>query len=474
MKTKNWFALALVLMAVVGILAGCSSEKPRDSSPSSSFDAPPLPDSTDSIISEIESSSFPNDCVTYLQNFETTLSALKSAQLVEKGPLLAKGFWKVQLALHDNLPNVSVDCVKEIKNTEKLLRSAEDYLIEREAAPLNDPAFPYQAFYRRGISTSFQFKDGDIIVTRGTDFLSTLLGRTGDHTAQFSQLIFIHVDPDTKEMRGMSAYIGPGAKLVSVEKTVLENALDNVRVLILRGKDQDLASRAADFTFKRFTSQLADGRVVPFDYTLTTNDHSAFTSPKIAQYGYETISNGDFQLPQHPSHFSEETWLTKRMGLEPGDIFNPSDMEVDARFDLIGEWRNPKLTEVSRRKDVVLEMTLRWIKNEGYTFQSSTRSAAATDEGQWPFFAKAPDSRTLPKKIPHKILLTAAQLNFVTDILLSELTREDQEFQKKTSVPMSAGELRAALEKFKSADFEVWKNRKTRAKAKLHKFFRPN
>jgi hypothetical protein len=475
MKTKNRLALALALTAVVGILASCSSEKTRDSSSSSSAsETPPLADSTDSIISEIESSSFPNDCVTYLQNFESTLSALKSAQLVEKGPLLAKGFWKVQLALHDHLPDVSVDCVKEIRNTEKLLRSAEDYLIEREAAPLDDPNFPYQSFYRRGISTSFQFKDGDILITRGNDFLSTLLSRTGDYTAQFSQLIFIHVDPDTKEMRGMSAYIGAGAKLISVEKTILENALDNVRVLILRGKDQDLASRAAEFTFKRFTSQLADGRVVPFDYSLTTSDHSAFTSPKIVQYGYETISNGDFELPQHPSHFSEETWLTKRMGLQPSDIFNPSDIEVDARFDLIGEWRNPKLTEASRRKDVVLETTLQWIKNEDYTFQSSTRSAAATDEGQWPFFAKAPASHALPKKIPHKILYNAAQLNFVTDILLNELTREDHEFKKKTSVPMSAGELRTALEKFKTADFQVWKNPKTHAKSKLHLFFRPN
>jgi hypothetical protein len=468
MKTKNKLAPALALIVM---LASCSSEKTHDTS-SPTNDAPVLSNTTDAILGEIESSSFPNDCVTYLQNLETTLDAIKSQQLMEKGSLLIKGFWKVQLALHDSLPSVSVDCKKEIRNTEKLLRSAEDYLIEREGSKV-DPHLPYQTMYRRGISSSFQFKDGDILITRGNDFLSTLLSRTADHTAQFSQVIFVHVDPDTKEMKGISSYIGPGVKIINLEKAVLENSHDNVRVLILRGKDQDLASRAADFTFKRFTSQLKKKGSVPFDYSMIATDHGQFTSPKLVQYGYETISNGDFSMPQHPSHLTEETWLTKRMGYETGDLFNPGDLEADGRFDLIGEWRNPKLTEISRRRDVVLESTLEWIKKDGYTLQK-TRSVDPSDKGPWPFFVKAPETTTLPKRVPHKILYTASQLSSVTNILLSELSKEDHAFKKVNSVPMSAGELKNALEKFRTEDLERWKNPKTRAKSKFHAFFRPN
>jgi hypothetical protein len=323
---------------------------------------------------------------------------------------------------------------------------------------------------------NFEFKNGDIMIARGTSFMSAIISRVGDVSSQFSHVILVHVDKANHKVETVESYVGVGVGIYDIE-TALKN--ENVRLLLLRARDPELASNAADFMCAKAKAAIAAGHPIPYDYKFDFADHSALSCAEVASYAYEEASAGKVELPFYPSRISENPTFLGRIGMKAGETFTPGDLEADPRFEMAMEWRDLRLTRDARVKDAIMSSMLNWVNDDGYqlrdTGQSSFAGAVvwrARKTFFWPLVQKVLKIQDFSKDIPRNLFQTVVLLNQIGEIFLNHTKEQDKAFEAQTGWPMTYQDLYKSLDDYRVEDLQLYQNKKTRKESEFHFAFR--
>ncbi|MEI8348144.1 MAG: YiiX/YebB-like N1pC/P60 family cysteine hydrolase [Pseudomonadota bacterium] len=225
-------------------------------------------------------------------------------------------------------------------------------------------------------------KSGDGLLLRSDGYISAAIAHAGVAETQLNHLAFVHVSP-AGEISTLEA--GPtGLKIYSIQEHL---DLRYIRTVVYRYEDSDLAKKAAQASYDYATNfRSENGYRLPYDFTFNYQYNSHLFCSEVIYYGFKTASNGAVDVPYFKSTFTPglKDFLNKAgIPLTDANIntyrtFIPGDIEFDPRFELVAEWRNPKLTADSRSKDIILRKVIEWIGHDNYQFRPSVLLRAGT------------------------------------------------------------------------------------------------
>ncbi len=398
---------------------------------------------------------------------------LDLAILKADGQKILDASFEARMALHSILEILPQSCKLKLKELNLLIRASEDYVgvhyyndpqisadsikFPEQPIPVYQPASYHPYHVGKGIDpiSKFEFKNGDIMITKGVSFVSSTISEIAHPRSLFSHIVFIHVDKETKEVTTMESYVGKGVGIYNIDEA-LKN--ENARILVLRAKDSELASKAADYMYDRVVDLKKKHKFIPYDYKLDFSDNSKLSCEEVAYDSFNQVSGGSFILPEVMSQvtMNDESFL-KRVGVRKGDMMVPADMETDSRFDIALDWTDYRIMRDSWRKDAVLGEMFRWIDEYNYKIREDMTSIGAKlvwstryIPGVWPMLSRLSGIPTdFTKDVPSLTISTIASLKEIGNILLPEITRADQEFFAKNGKWMSTEMLRESLEKFR-------------------------
>jgi hypothetical protein len=431
-------------------------------------------------------------CVGYLRELYRRIDGGNSnqydlEQTLETFPALSQELWKIRLALHHKLPEVSRECAVEMKAAFRAIRATEDYLgekyyrvkplqaseldFQKQPIPVKDrqgyPPFFVAPGYEQG---DFQFKSGDILITRGVSFLSAMIARLSDNDSQFSHVVLVHAD------KTIESYFGVGVGLYDLD-FALKN--ENARIIVLRAKDAALATRAGSMMYELAKKRIDEGKPIPYDYKMDFKDRSALSCAEVGQYSYDLASGGSVLIPQYPSSVTlNSPDFLNRIGQKQGELFAPGDLEIDPRFELVLEWRDYRLVRDSRYKDAILSQMYVWMEKYGYKLRGDAKSWFAENvvwrsrrTFLWPLVSTLVGVPDFSPELPRKAFGTMALLNQVGEVLLQELIRIDGVYEKNHGWPLTNRELENLLENIRATDLLQYRRGQ---KSLIHSIFRPD
>jgi hypothetical protein len=448
------------------------------------------------IAGEVQNSAWSNaQCVPTLQAIQNRIDQVGStnytrAQFQPLAAGLIDQLWKIRLTLHDHLAGASDDCAKEIRNSFRQFRFIEDFLGEIEFAPtefadLDSVDFEKQptafdettnGYLVQKADPNFQFQTGDIIVARGHSFLSAMIARLGDIDSQFSHVIMVTENPQTKAMETIESYVGLGVAIYD-RQTALRN--DNSRLLVLRPKDQALG-RAAALQMRAVVAARTGANRIQYDYALDFVDHTRMSCAEVSQVAFLNASNGKFILPERASTLTHGLDLVERLGVKPGPTFTPGDLEGDSRFDIVAEWRDLRTTRDSRLKDAIMTKVIAWMDADQFYLHDTVSSTMARTlvwdirhSFLWPTFKKVFKTKDFSAEVPRAMVSTVELVTEMGDAVLAELKARDDSHLQKTGLPMTYLELYSELEDMRIEDEATYLGRKTHSQSYLFKYLRP-
>lgn len=460
--------------------------------------APPkldnLLEASQQIAMDVEDYSFPQFCSSYLGELEKSIDAmdvksLPLSQLSVDAESIAKNSWEIRSTLHSRLSEVDKKCALQIQASFRQFRFIEDYLLEmsrkvthnspsqidfqKQPVPILDNS---ASFYEFRANSNAKFQPGDLLVTRGVSFLSGMIARLGKRSTQFSHVVMVSQDPVTKETKTIESYVGVGVAFYNLD-FALKN--ENARILWLRAKDQSLGLKASEKMSALVKERLDAKNPIKYDYELDFNDPKTMSCAEVSQVAFQ-MADEKFRIPYYPNEISGAKSIIERLKLVEGDTYEPGDMEIDPRFELVGEFRDLRLTRDSRQKDAIMSVVFDWMEHKDYELKDDMKSKMAGGiiysvrrTFLWPLVKKILKLDDFSKEIPRNMLRTVTLINELGAVMLAELQAKDLEFEKKHGVPMSYMDFYKTLEEMRAEDLKLYENKKTRKKAKFHKWIRP-
>jgi hypothetical protein len=100
---------------------------------------------------------------------------------------------------------------------------------------------------------------GDVFVTRGVSFLSSIIARMGVRPSQFSHIVFLHENPATKKLETIGSYVGVGVKFYDLDFALTN---ENAQILWPRSKDCGLAKRTFALIGGLVRERIAAGKTI--------------------------------------------------------------------------------------------------------------------------------------------------------------------------------------------------------------------
>lgn len=274
-------------------------------------------------------------------------------------------------------------CLASAQDVFKALRYVEDYLVEARIEKNSETTaeyvsmkgdFPYFLInpkYADQFKSYEDLKSGDVILSRGNAYSSAAIARIATSDYQFSHLSFVYRDAETKELFTSEAHIEIGSVTAPFVDHINEK---NVRSVIFRHVDEDLAHRASKAMFERVKKQQETGKNIDYDFSMNyKNDDKLFCSEVISS-GFRMADPDSEFVPKFKSKFTKGIIpFLNTIGVPVNneniaslDVFAPGDLQFDPNFELIAEWRNPKKLEESRFKDFILTKLFERMESEGY------------------------------------------------------------------------------------------------------------
>ena len=396
--------------------------------------------------------------------------------LKSDGQEILNSSFEARIALHSIVNLFPVDCRIKLKQLNLAIRGAEDYVgvhfyhddqVPAESIIFKDQPTPiynesaYHPFHLgKGINSKekFEFKNGDVMVTKGVSFVSSTISEIATPRSLFSHIVFIHVDKITKEVTTIESYVGKGVNIYPIEDA-LKN--ENARILVLRSKNSEMASSAADYMFNKVLELKKMNKIIPYDYLLDFNDNTKLSCEEVAFDSFKFASGGKVIIPEDMSTvLMKDTSFLKRIGIRKGAMMVPADMETDSRFDIALDWTDYRLMRDSWRKDASLGEMFKWINERDYKIYENLTSVAARGiwstryiPGLWNMMAHLSGiPKDFTKDVPPITISTMGSLKTIGSILLPEVTRADQEYYKKNGKWMTTELLRDSLETFRESD----------------------
>ena len=296
------------------------------------------------------------------------------------------------------------------------------------------------------------------MITKGVSFVSSTISEVASPQSLFSHIVFVHVDKTTKEIVTIESYVGKGVGIYPIDEA-LKN--ENARILVLRAKNTELASLAADYMYDRVMKLKAEHKFIPYDYDLDFSDNSKLSCEEVAYDSFKTASNGTIILPENMSEITlNDPNFLKRLGLKRGKMMVPADMETDSRFDIVLDWTDYRLMRDSWRKDAVLGEMFRWVQDYKYIIHENLTSEAAriiwstrNIPGLWQMMSKlAGLPQDFTKDVPSLTIATMASLKTIGHILFPEVAKSDALYFAQNKTWMSTSMLRKSLDDFRKTE----------------------
>lgn len=484
----------ILFSAFVVSLSGCSHQS-RDiaSTEVTPPDLSNLKEASQIIVEDVESLNFPEFCVSYLGTLEKNIDALNVTKLpkdklIEDAEEITNNSWRIRTTLHDKLADVDKSCALQIQSAFRSFRFIEDYLLElKEKVEHKGPAdidfqkqpvpikenLSYYSFMKNGKP---DFQSGDIFITRGLSFLSGMIARLGEVPTSFSHIVMLYKDPKTGEMKTIESYVGVGVAFYDMD-FALKN--ENARIMWLRAKDQGLAADAAKLMGALVKERLDKKDPIKYDYELDFNNPETMSCAEVSQVAFQMASNNQFKIPFYPNNISGPDDFLNRLKLKKGETYEPGDMEIDPRFELMGEFRDLRLTRDTRQKDAIMTSVFDWMLKKNYVLKDNMKTKMAGGiiydvrrTFLWPLVKKVLKLNDFSKEIPRNMVKTTALINELGDSILKELKKRDEAFEKTNGVPMSTMDMYRELEQMRVNDLKLYENKETRKQAVIHKLIR--
>lgn len=431
-------------------------------------------------------------CVNYLKTVEDETEKLDVRRILrgnlkKEAPHVVEASWEIRKTLHSRLTEFDKECVYQIQSSFQQFRFIEEFLLERltdvqdmkpegvdfqkQLTPMLEDA-PYYSLMTVNPNTKVSnAKGGDIFISRGLSFLSAMIARLGVRPTQFSHIVFVYENAD-KKLQTIESYVGSGVAFYDFPYA-LKN--ENARILWLRAKDTKLAAKAS-YELGEYVKK----NRIHYDYELDFDNHDTMSCAEVSRFAYKNVSDGKFILPYYPNEIVGAQTFLDHIGMKGGKTYEPGDMEIDPRFELMGEFRDLRLTRDSRQKDAILSAMYRWMDVEGYILYDSMKSKmaggiiySARHSFLWPLVRKTLKLDDFSKEIPRKMLRTVTILNQIGTELLAHVREKDRLFQLKSGLPMSPRHLAKTLEDFRQDDLNFYLKKGTRKQSKFHAWFRP-
>jgi hypothetical protein len=365
------------------------------------------------------------------------------------------------------------NCLSSAQDVARALRYIEDYLIElrvQKDSNINSEytnlvgEFPYLLVnpkFKDDFKTYHDLKSGDVILSRGNAYTSAAIARIAVSDYQFSHLSFVYKNPTTGELSTSEAHIEIGSVAAPFFAHLDEK---NVRTVVFRYKDQDVAHRASEAIYNRVKKANEAGKNIEYDFSMNYKDPSRLYCSEIVSAGFKLALPDSEFFPKFKSNFS--------MGMIPflnsvgvpvtkenvtqTDVFAPGDIQFDPNFELVAEWRNPKKLEESRYKDFILTKIFERMDKKGYEFDGSLKMDVQT-KALW-LLRRTPIVRKfLEKKFPLNMNPTQLEVFMMLDKIGDALYKEIELKSIDYDHPMTPKEIYKVIDDFMDKDLEVYK-----------------
>ncbi len=474
--------MKFIFLVACAALVSCSSV-PRE--PSSSSEG--LKDRIQRKMLDATAGFSDENCGRRLRNLQDSLkdinwTAYSNSELKKDSVMTIRAMWATRSLLHKKLGEVGRECALAMRDTFHIMRDTEDYLGEfAYDVPAYNPAslkfqeqpvpiLDYKAYPRYFVSESadadnFKFKSGDLMIARGVSFISAIISQVSDNRSQFSHVVFVNVDEKTKKANTIESYIGVGVSRYEMNYA-LKN--ENARLLLLRPKNSALGVKAAEILNKKVSEGNGRGGAIPYDYTMDFKDHSRMSCAEVATAGYRWASDGKIVLPTYSAQITlNNDRFLNDLSLKRGAIFTPDDLEIDPNFEMVVDWRDPRLIRDSRYKDAILAEMIRWVGSLNYQFHDTMKSFMAKylilpsrKTPVWGLVKQVTGAPNLDREIPKKSLGVMTVLGQIGDALLERVEQEDKNYIASHGRPMTNEQLRDFLESVRAQDLSSYENRK--------------
>ncbi|MFN8945854.1 MAG: YiiX/YebB-like N1pC/P60 family cysteine hydrolase, partial [Pseudobdellovibrionaceae bacterium] len=315
----------------------------------------------------------------------------------------------------------------------------------------------YRPKYR---TEPLEIKDGDVIVMRGNKHNSAAIARITTEDSQFSHALIVHIANDGKKY-AVEALIEEGIVIHDLDKILNEGV---GRMILLRQADQHLARQAALVAYNRGREAEAKGGE-PYDFSMSifkTNsngrvevNYDSFFCSKVISFAYDIASNGHFVPGRYLSKLPQDKNgpFLAGIGVTAAETIAPGDLEVDTRFDIVADWRDFRITQGLRLREVVLDKLFDMMENQGYQFQANAEiniiSRTAKNLSRVPLFAGLITMLVgkIPSYMNQDVIATMMMLQFTADPMYQDLIQVDNEYSRTTGLTMSPLALSAILER---------------------------
>lgn len=420
-----------------------------------------------------------------IEEYDKAPSSMNIDIIKKEGQEILNQSFDARIALHSMLGILPVVCKAKVRTLYLKMRMAEDYVgvhfyndpqisadsikYQEEPVPVYE-ADKYRPYHLgKGIdpTTKFEFKNGDIMITKGVSFVSSTISELATPKSLFSHIVFVHVDEKTKEVTTIESYVGRGVSIFPIEEA-LKN--ENARILVLRAKDSEMASRAANYMYEKVVKLKAQKKVILYDYKLNFSDNSKLSCEEVAFDAFKTVSSGAVIIPEMESMIElNDPKFLDRVGVKKGPMMVPTDMETDSRFEIVLDWTDYRVMRDSWRKDALLAEMFRWIGEYKYRIHENLTSVAAKliwstrfVPGLWGMLSSISGiPKDFTKDVPSLTISTMASLKGIGGQLLPVVSKADQDYFTQNGKWMTKEELSKTLDDY----------RKSKPK-KLRKIFR--
>lgn len=232
---------------------------------------------------------------------------------------------------------------------------------------LINPAFEQAYLQDRDQLT---LKSGDVILSRGSAATSSAIARLGDEDTQFSHVALVYVDPNTKKGYVIEAHIELGVVTSPIE-TWLQDG--KKRSALYRYKDTAIAERAGQLMFEYVTDYKNKyGKNIPYDFSFDMGNESALFCSEVVRKAYSLATDKSVQVPQFPSSLNPKNRsFLEQLGIKVTTSFIPADIEADANFTPLAEWRNFADIHDSWLRDALTTKIYEWMDRDMVKYRPS-------------------------------------------------------------------------------------------------------
>ncbi|HLT22614.1 MAG TPA: YiiX/YebB-like N1pC/P60 family cysteine hydrolase [Bacteriovoracaceae bacterium] len=369
-----------------------------------------------------------------------------------------------------------LECSKIARDLFYKIREKEDYLDEQmlrqEGVVALDHSFEDSKYLRMNPRYSDRnllnvLRSGDVILSRGKAYTSAAISNLGEFDTQFSHLSFVYQDEEGKFWT-IESHIEVGAFVRDLEDHIDDK---NARTVVFRYQDPELAHQAAKAAFEKVKTAFYTRGPINYDFGFDKQDSSELFCSEVVSHGFDLVTNNSIDIPLYESEiFKRKPKIVTQLGLKAQKSFIPADIEVDPRFELISEWKNPNIIADILQKDAVLHALFKWSDEEGHILQQgSTGTSLLYRNIVWPM-RRVPILKRffldkLPLNMSREMVGYFGVLETIGKILHKELIQAEDELLSTESRILSAEEKGQVLEDFRSKN--------TKQAKKFRKSFHP-